>query len=213
MKRNGSGPTVPENLPLRHEAVGAAHILTSRSGLTRPILRRQPTLLLDYEQDTLARDVAWQMTPGRGWRRPVSQALPHPGGSCPGSLPPSFGAIDQHTRPDSLLAREDWNPTLLLAPERGDQSRWARLRRIVNLSVLGWAFVLAAVLWELFAIAFSRCAGWGWDRGAFFFVWGLGVLAFGFYLRIGRRRSGVSGLFLGMNILVLGVFSLVLATR
>ena len=70
-----------------------------------------------------------------------------------------------------------------------------------------------AGLWELFAVAFSRSAGWGWDRGAFFFAWGLGLLAFGFFLRTTRKRTGVSSLFLGVNILLLSVLSLVVATK
>lgn len=87
------------------------------------------------------------------------------------------------------------------------------LRRLVGLSGLGWAFVVVAVAWELFALAFSQRAGWGWDKGAFFFAWGLGILALGFYLRTSRDRPPVSRLFFGVNILVVSVLSLVVATR
>jgi MFS family permease len=102
---------------------------------------------------------------------------------------------------------------LLLPTTKSDRSDRLRFHRLVSLSGLGWAFVLAAVLWELFALAFSQCAGWGWDKGAFFFAWGLGILAFGFYLRTSRKQPAVSRLFLGVNILVVSVLSLVVATR
>jgi hypothetical protein len=87
------------------------------------------------------------------------------------------------------------------------------LHRIVGLSAFGWAFVAVAVVWELFALAFSQRAGWGWDKGAFFFAWGLGILAFGFYLRTSRNRPPVSRLFFGVNILMVSVLSLVVAAR
>lgn len=87
------------------------------------------------------------------------------------------------------------------------------LRRLVGLSAFGWAFVAVAVVWEVFAFAFSQRAGWGWDKGAFFFAWGLGILAFGFYLRTSRNRPPVSRLFLGVNILMVSVLSLVVAAR
>jgi hypothetical protein len=87
------------------------------------------------------------------------------------------------------------------------------LHRLLDLTGLGWAFVVTAVLWELFAFAFSRSAGWGWDKGAFFFAWGLGILALGFFLRTSRKRPAVSRLFLGVNILVVSVLALVIATR
>jgi len=77
---------------------------------------------------------------------------------------------------------------------------------------LGWAFVLVGFLWELFALAFSHYAGWGWDNGAFFFAWGLGILAFGFFLRTSRKGQAVSRLFLAVNILMVSVLSMVVAT-
>jgi len=78
---------------------------------------------------------------------------------------------------------------------------------------LGWAFVLVGFLWELFALAFSHYAGWEWDNGAFFFAWGLGILTFGFFLRTSRKRQAVSRLFLAVNILMVSVLSMVVATR
>ena len=115
--------------------------------------------------------------------------------------------------PFTLLADEGSTATLPhpAAPARRAARQW--LHRLVNLSGLGWTFVAAAVLWEVFALAFSQCAGWAWDKGAFFFAWGLGILAFGFFLRRNRRRPAVSRLFLGVNVLVLSVLSLVVATR
>lgn len=115
--------------------------------------------------------------------------------------------------PFTPLADRPSTSTCLL-PQSGHirkATQW--FRRLVGLSPLGWTFVVAAVFWEIFAIEFSECAGWGWDKGAFFFFWGLGVLAVGFSLRSRRQRPAVSRLFLGMNILVLGVLSLVVATR
>jgi hypothetical protein len=115
--------------------------------------------------------------------------------------------------PFTLLADERWTPALPLSATAALQSSRQWLHRLVNLSGVGWTLVTVAVLWELFALAFSECAGWAWDKGAFFFAWGLGVLAFGFCLRRSTKRPAASRLFLGVNILVLGVLSLVVATR
>jgi hypothetical protein len=114
---------------------------------------------------------------------------------------------------DMLLADGTWTSTLLLPTAKSARSDWQRLHRFVSLSGLGWAFVLAAVLWELFALAFSKCAGWGWDKGAFFFAWGLGILALGFCLRASAKRPAFTRFFLGVNVIVLTVLSLVVATR
>ena len=115
--------------------------------------------------------------------------------------------------PFTLIADARLAPTLPLPATRDGRSAWQGLHRLVNLSGLGWSFVAAAVLWELFALVFSECAGWAWNNGAFFFAWGLAILAFGFCLRRTRKRPAVSRLFLGVNILVLSVLSLVVATR
>lgn len=40
-----------------------------------------------------------------------------------------------------------------------------RLRPVVSLTALGPAFVVPAVVRELFAVALSGSAGWGWDKG------------------------------------------------
>ncbi len=105
---------------------------------------------------------------------------------------------------ESMVAR----PTTRSA--RGSSQR---LRRFVSLSGLGWAFVVAAVLWELFALDLSQCAGWGWDKGGLFFAWGLGILAFGCCLRTSGKRRAVSGLFLGVNILVVSVLAFIVGMR
>ena len=86
------------------------------------------------------------------------------------------------------------------------------LHRLVGLSAFGWAFVAVAVVWEVFALAFSRCVGCGWEKGAFFFAWGLAILAFGFYLKKSRERPPVSRLFFGVNVLMVSVLSLIVAT-
>lgn len=99
-----------------------------------------------------------------------------------------------------------------LAPAR-DRSEWHAIRRVVSLSGLGWAFVLVAVSWESFAVALARCAGCSWDQWALFFGWGLGTLAFGLNLRSDSKRPALSRLFLGVNVIVVGVLSLVVATR
>ena len=99
-----------------------------------------------------------------------------------------------------------------LAPVRDRGGRHV-IRRAVSLSGLGWAFLLVAVSWESLAVAFARCSGCSWEQGAFFFAWGLGTLAFGLYLRTDRKRTALSGLFLGVNVLVVSVLSLVVATR
>jgi hypothetical protein len=95
----------------------------------------------------------------------------------------------------------------------GTRSWWHAIRRLVRVSGLGLAFVLVAVFWEGFAVAFARYADCSWEQGALFFAWGLGMLAFGFCLRPGGKQAAVSRLFLGVNILVVGVLSLVVAVR
>jgi len=119
-------------------------------------------------------------------------------------------ATDHTIRRQPLPRRQS---TVALPTAQSARGVWQRLHRLVSLSGLGWAFVVAAVLWELFALDFSQCAGWGWDKGGFFFAWGLGILAFGFCLRRRGKRPAVSALFLGVNILVVSVLALVVGTR
>lgn len=120
------------------------------------------------------------------------------------------GATDHAIRRQSLPRGRS---TVALPTAESARGVWQRLHRLVSLSGLGWAFVVAAVLWELFALDLSQCAGWGWDKGGFFFAWGLGIFAFGCCLRTSKKRPAVSALFLGVNILVVGVLALVVGTR
>jgi hypothetical protein len=127
-------------------------------------------------------------------------------------LPPILEKNNTQARCSTHLANGTWTSTLLLPTSRSDRSEWQWFHRLISLSGLGWAFVLVGVLWELFALAFSHYAGWGWDNGAFFFAWGLGILTFGFFLRTSRKRQAVSRLFLAVNILMVSVLSMVVAT-
>ncbi|HQT95358.1 MAG TPA: hypothetical protein PK435_12035 [Thermoanaerobaculaceae bacterium] len=120
------------------------------------------------------------------------------------------GATDQTICRQPFPRRQS---TVALPTAQSARGVWQRLHRLVSLSGLGWAFVVTAVLWELFALDFSQCAGWGWDKGGFFFAWGLGILAFGFCLRTSMTRRAISGLFLGVNILVVSVLALIVGMR
>jgi len=102
---------------------------------------------------------------------------------------------------------------MLLPTKKNDRSEWQQFHRLISLSGLGWAFVFVGILWGLFAVAFSQCDGCGWDKGEFFIAWGLGILALGFCLRTSRKRPAVSRLFLAVNILMVSVLSVVVATR
>jgi len=66
---------------------------------------------------------------------------------------------------------------------------------------------LRGVVWEVFAVAFSRCVGCGWEKGAFFFAWVLPSRGLGFYLKKSRERPPVSRLFFGVNVLMVSVLS------
>lgn len=152
---------------------------------------------------------------GRGPTAAGSLDLRHGGAAVVALLIPGVAVPEPplDAWPFTLLADGPEIPTPPLLAAGDGRRAWQWLQRFVGLSRLGWTFVAAAVLWELFALAFSQCAGWGWDKGAFFFAWGLGLLTFGFFLRRSRKRPAVSRLFLGVNVLVLGVLSLVIATR
>jgi hypothetical protein len=213
MKRKGDGPMVTDGLILGHEGVGAAAVLNPRSALPGPRLDCQPAELLDHIQDALDHMIPRRSVPQQPWQQPASRRAPHAESLHARPLPSILERNKPQARHNRLLAGGMWTSTLLLPTTKSDRREWQRFRRLVSLSGLGWAFVLTAVLWEVFALAFSQCAGWGWDRGAFFFAWGLGILAFGFYLRTSRKRPAVSRLFLGVNVLVLSVLSLVVATR
>ena len=208
MTRKRDGPTVTDALVLGPESVGVMALPNPHSALVE-----LPTRLHDYLHDAVEHVVPWQPAPRRRWQQPTSVRVPC---RTRPDAPPLVPIIAQPRRQagyDPFPADEAVVPTALLSPARSDRSAWQHLHRLVDLSGLGWAFVLAAVGWELFALEFCRCAGWGLDKGAFFLAWGLGILVFGCCLRPGWKRPAVSRLFLGMNILVMSVLSLVVATR
>jgi len=64
-----------------------------------------------------------------------------------------------------------------------------------------------------FRLAFSKCAGWGWDTGSVLFRLGSWDPRLGFYLRTSTKRPACSRFFLGVNAIMLTVLSLVVATR
>jgi hypothetical protein len=204
---------VTDCLILGYEGVGVAGLLTVPGALLLPAHGCQPETLLGQAQDVLERMIPWQSVVRQQWQRPASLRVPRPERLHACVLPAICDEDTPRAGCDTLLTRGTWTATMLLPTAMSDRSEARWFRRLVSLSSLGWAFVLAAVLWELFALAFSQCSGCGWAKGAFFFTWGLGVLAFGFFLRTGRERPAVSRLFLGVNILVVSVLSLVVATR
>jgi hypothetical protein len=213
MKRNRHGPTVTDGLMFGHEEVAVMDLFTPRSALSGTPLVFQSAKLLDHVQDAIDFVIPWQPVFRRQWKRSASLRVPHPEHFHARVLPPVLEENNLQAGCDRVLADGTWNSTLLLPRAEGNRSGWQWLHRLVTLSGLGWAVVLAAVLWELFALAFSKCAGWGWDKGAFFFAWGLGILALGFYLRTSTKRPACSRFFLGVNAIMLTVLSLVVATR
>jgi hypothetical protein len=213
MKRKGGGPTVTDGLILGHEDVGMSALLNPRRARSGSPLDCQLTGLLDHVQDTMDHLIPWQPIPRRQWQQPASLRVPHPERLQVRPLPPILEKNTPQARRSRFLANGTRTSRLLLPTTKSDRSEWQRFHRLISLSGLGWAFVLVGVLWELFALAFSQCAGWGWDKGAFFFAWGLGILTFGFFLRTSRKWPAVSRLFLAVNILMVSVLSMVVATR
>lgn len=213
MQRKGDGTTMTGGLSVGHRDIGAAAVLTQRRAVWGSPDDRQPAPLLDHIQPAMEHVSPWQPAPWRLWQQPASVSVSHPAPLRACVLPPILAENTPHTRRDRPLAHGTWTSPLLLPTPQRERSDWSWFHRVVGLSGLGWAFVSAAVLWELFAVTLCRCAGWGWDRGGLFFAWGLAVLAFGLYLRTSRERPAVSRLFLGVNFLVVGVLSVVVATR
>lgn len=210
MTRKRDGPMVTGAVSVGQDAVGVAALVNPQGVFLEP---PPGPRLLDLLHDAVEHVVPRQPAPRRRWQQPTSLWVPC---RTRPDAAPLVSAVPQPRRQagyDPFPADEAVVPTVLLSPARSDRSAWQRLHRLVDLSGLGWAFVLAAVGWELFALAFCQCAGWGLDKGAFFLAWGLGILAFGIWLRPSRQRPAVSRLFLGMNILVMSVLSLVVATR
>lgn len=213
MRRKRDGPRAANGLLLGHDEVAAVGLLSPQAALSGPPLDCAQASLLDHIREAIENLVPWHSSSWRGERRPVSARVPHPehlDATCPS---PVLGQGEPHARLDRPQLEAPWIPSAALPDARSDRGEWQRLQRFVALSGLGWAFVLSGLSWEIFALTFSRCVGWGWDKGAFFFAWGLGIIAFGFYQRASRQRPAVSRLFLGVNVFMLGVLSLVVGTR
>ena len=213
MRRTGEGPTLTEGSVCGHDGAGVVALTTPQHALAGLFLGGSPARLVVHARKAMQHVIPWQGA--RSWQRqqPASPRVPQPERLQP--RPPQ--AIPEESTPqarrDRLHADGTWASSVPGPTTRSRTGEWEWLRRFVGLSGLGWAFVLTAVSWELFAVALSVCAGWGWDKGAGFFAWGLGILVLGFYLRTSRQRPAVSRLFLGVNILVVGVLALVVATR
>jgi hypothetical protein len=217
MKRKRDGPTVTAGLVLGREDVGAIAVVNPVGALGGPPLDCQSVGLFDLVQDAMDHVIPLLPVSRRRSCQPVPLRVPPREPLHARRLPPILEKVMPCAGPSVFpvpcCADGLWTSTPLGPTAKSDREEWQWLLRLVSLSGLGWAFVLVAVLWESFAVALSRCAGSGWDKGAFFFVWGLGILALGFYLRASRKRPAVSRLFLGVNILVVSVLSLVVATR
>lgn len=192
----------------------AMAVLTPQCALLARPLDCQPAILFDsWPAETDPVMALQPLSCGKG-QSPASLGVLQPERLHARHLPPIFDVVRAPQAGRNRLVADGTHvsaPRILTVTR--DWNEWEWPRRLVGISFLGWAFVLAAVGWELFGLALSRCAGWGWDRGAFFFAWGLGIFAFGFYLRTSRRQPAASRLFLGVNILVVSVLSLVVATR
>ena len=213
MRRTGEGSTVTGDAVFGHDGAGVVALTTPQHALAGLFLGGSPARLVVHARTAMQHVIPWQGAPSWQWRQPATPRVPHPERLDPRPPQPIPEESTPRARRDRLHADGTWASTMPGPTTRSRTGEWEWLRRLVGLSGLGWAFVLTAVCWELFAVALSLCAGWGWDRGAGFFAWGLGILALGFYLRTSRQRPAVSRLFLGVNILVVGVLSLVVATR
>lgn len=208
MTRKRDTPRVTSASISGQEAVGVLALPNVHNALDGP-----SAWLGERLHDAVGQGILWQSALWRWWQRQdFLQAFRRERRNAR-PLPPVF---EQSTRRDGCTGSAADKPGASAVLPSATR-RWLHtqqgLRRFVTLSGLGWGFVLAAVGWELFALAFCHCAGWGLDEGAFFLAWGLGILAFGFWLRPSRQRPATSRLFLGMNILVMSVLSLVVATK
>ncbi len=203
MIRSGDGPAVTNGLVLGPDVGGRAAVLTQRGAILGPAIDHQLTEALDRAQGGTA---SWMPGPTIPLgRRQQPTAIPVPWLGRPDARHRSDGR-------DGLLGDEIEPSSPEAAAPRTERSGWPRLRRFVSLSGLGWAFVIASVLWECFALVFSERVGWGWDIGALFVAWGLGVLVLGFCLRTSPIRPACSRCFLGANVVVLAVLGLIVAT-
>jgi hypothetical protein len=213
MKPRGGEPTVTDGLILRREDVAVAAVLHSPSALSEPALGRQLGQLVDHAQEAMHNLIPRRPIPRRQRQHPACLPVPHPERLQVRPLPPILEENKLQATRDRYRAEGTWGSTLPLPTAKVDRSEWSWFHRLVSLSGLGWAFVFVGVFWGLFAIAFSQCDGCGWDRGEYFFAWALGILVFGFCLRTSRKRSAVSNLFLAVNVLMVSILSMLVATR
>jgi len=213
MKRIGDAATVTDGLIPERQDVGVAASLDPRNVGLGPVVDRQLATRLDHVQDAMDHLIHRQPVPWRRPQRPASLPVPHAERLQARPLPSILEKKRPRARHKGLLAEGTRGSTVLLPIAKNDPSGWQRLHRLISPSGLGWAFVLVGVLWGLFAFAFSQCDGCGWDKGRFFFAWSLGILAFGFCLRTTRKRPTVSRFFLAVNIFMVSVLSMVVATR
>jgi hypothetical protein len=213
MKRKRNEPTLIDGLTLGHENVGVVALFAPRSALSARSLDRRSVGLLNPAPGATDHAIPWQPAPRRRWQPPTFLPVLNTERLHGHAQPPILEAAGPPATSHEILSHETSSSVALAPTEKDDRTWWQQLQRLVGLSDLGWAFVVVAVGWELFAIAFSRTAGWGWNRGAFFFAWGLGILAFGFFLRTSTQHLIVPRLFLGVNILMVSVLSLVVAMR
>jgi len=210
MKRKEDEPTVIDGLMLGPENLGVVALLTPGSALLALPADCQPCMRLDRVHDAAGRVLPWPPIGRRKWQQPTSLlVLPRVRLHAHALLP----ALDTAEPQVGVLRHGTCTSAPLFPTASRNRLLWRRFRQLVGLSGLGLAFVLAALAWEFFALTFSQRAGWGWDKGAFFFAWALGMLAFGFYLRTSRKQPAGSRLFLGVNILLVSVLSFVVATR
>jgi hypothetical protein len=213
MKSNEAWPTATESLTIGPEGAGVATLLPPPGALSGPPPDRRLSGLLDHMKLTIEDLVALHEVRQGPWQEPAASPTPRAERARGDAPMPVLEGLGARAGRDRVLARGAWTSPLLPYTPSTHWSEWPRLHRFVDLSALGWAFVLAAVCWEAFAFAFNHYAGWGWDRGAFFFAWGLGILACGFYLRTTRKQPADSHLFLGLNALFLSVLTIVVVTR
>lgn len=213
MKRTRDRPTRSFGRVHEQPSAGVVALATGQSAIFPLPIVCHPTMVSDQAQVRKETVIPFQSVSRPIWQQSSSFRFPHPDHLQQRPRPHIFEGTPPQVRRYTTTEGRTRSYTLSLAHFRSAPSEWQWLHRFVSLSRLGWAFVLTAIFWEIFAYAFSHCTGWGWNKGAFFFIWGLGVLAFGFYLRTSRKRTSVSPLFLGVNILVVSVLSLIVATR
>jgi hypothetical protein len=213
MQRIGDAATVTGGPISGREGVGVAASLNPRNVRSGPIVDCQLATRPDHAQDAMHHLIPRQPISPRQRQHPACPPLPHPERLQVRPLPPILEENRLQATRVRYRAKGTRASTRLLPTAKLDRSERSWFQRLVSLSGLGWAFVLVGVIWGLFAVAFSQCDGCGWDKGEYFFAWALGILVFGFCLRTSRKRSAVSNLFLAVNVLMVSILSMLVATR